>query len=44
VSAQSDAPLQVAGAAGNKWPQAHGGDPALELVQLMSSAGMMKQG
>jgi hypothetical protein len=44
VSAQSDAPLQVAGAAGNKWPQAHGGDPALELVQLMSSAGMMKAG
>jgi hypothetical protein len=44
MSAQSDAPLQTAGTTGNRRPEAYGGDPALELVQLMSSAGMMKAG
>src|ERR1019366_7577955 len=44
MSAQSDAPLQIAGTTGNKGPEAYGGDPVLELAQLMSSAGMMKAG
>ena len=44
VSAQSDAPLQIAGTTGNKGAEASGGDPAVELVRLMSSAGMMKAG
>jgi hypothetical protein len=44
MSGQSDAPLQIAGTTGNKGPEAYGGDPALELVRLMSSAGMMKAG
>ena len=42
TSEQSDAPLQIAGTTGNKGSGAYGGDPALELVRLMSSAGMMK--
>jgi hypothetical protein len=44
MSAQSDAPLQIAGTTGSQGPEARGGDPALELVQLMSSVGMMKAG
>ena len=44
VSVQSDGPLQIASATESQAPQKLGGDPALELVQLMSSAGMMKAG
>jgi len=42
VGAQSDAPLQVAGLAPRDGRQTAGRDPGLELVRLMSSAGVMK--
>ncbi len=44
LSVQSDAPLQVAGLNRSEVPVATGGDPALELVRLMASCGMMKTG
>ena len=42
VSVQSDAPLQVAEVLRNARPSAPRGDPGIELVRLMSSAGLMK--
>ena len=42
ASVQSDAPLQVADAAGKGQPGAVGFDPGLGMVRLMSSAGVMK--
>jgi len=41
VSVQSDAPLQVAGSMGSEGPHASG-DPGVDLVRLLSSAGVMK--
>jgi hypothetical protein len=42
ASVQSDSPLQVAGVAAGKTMGATGSDPGLDMVRLMSSAGMMK--
>jgi len=42
VSAQSDAPLQVAGSMRGEEQGGFGGDPGLELVRMLGSAGMTR--
>ena len=42
TSVQSDSPLQVAGVSADKAVSAAGDDPGLDLVGVMSSAGMLK--